>query len=338
MARGTFDAMAESSLGALFRSPFLVPSIALHFIAFYLALGVGSFPVNPEPSIPIQLLDVGTGNSLDKSIGPGHGPGGKRALPKLGTPVPPRQRTGKLDSGSLEATTPKEEPAPPHKPAALPGPKVLADIGHPQPMALKETSADSLVQLPVKESARQLAGAVSSEEQQKGLAALKGISDGAGIKALKEGLQVPGALKGTGPGAGPYGVPGGSPTGVGMSGGGTGKGTGGGGRSGLQGKSLAKQEADYSAYLTLIKQRVQSVWKYPDGITGVQKVTVRFTLDKAGKLSQADVMDSSDSKLNSSALEAMRKASPFPPMPESLQYLAGEPLIIRFTVSIRVRG
>ncbi len=335
MARRTFDATAELSLGSLFRSPFLVPSVVLHFLTFYLALGIGSFPVNPEAnSIPIQLLDVGTGNSLDKSIGRGHGPGGPRALPKRGTPVPPRQRTGKLDAGSLEATTPKEEPAVAPKATALPAPKVLAQAAGSRPMAVRETSPDSLVQLPVKESARELGGAINSDDKQKNLAALKGIGDGAGIKALKEGLQLPGGLKGMGGGAGPYGVPGGSQFGSGTSGGGTGKGSGGGGRSGLQGK----QEADYGSYLTLIKQRVQSVWKYPKGVTGVQKVTVRFTLDKAGKLAQADVMDSTDSKLNFSALEAMKKASPFPPMPESLQYLAGEPLIIRFTVSIRVRG
>jgi hypothetical protein len=34
----------------------------------------------------------------------------------------------------------------------------------------------------------------------------------------------------------------------------------------------------------------------------------------------------------------MKRASPFPPIPESLKDLANEPLIIRFTVSIRVRG
>ncbi len=338
MAERISGAAGELSLASLFRSPFLIPSVALHFIAFYLALGVGSFPVNPDvKSIPVQLLDVGTGNSLDKSIGRGHGPGGPRALPKLGSPVPARQQTGKLDAGSLEATTPKEEAAPAAKAPALPAPKILAEAGHSRPMAVRETSPDSLVQLPVKGPARELGSALNSEDKQR-RAALKGIGDGAGIKALKEGIQLPGALKGTGTGAGPYGVPGGSASGTGMSGGGTGQGIGGGGRSGLQGKSLAKQEADYSSYMKLIEQRARSVWKYPEGVTGVQKVTVRFTLDKAGKLAQADVMDSTDSRLNSSALEAMRKASPFPPMPESLQYLAGEPLIIRFTVSIRVRG
>jgi TonB family protein len=67
-------------------------------------------------------------------------------------------------------------------------------------------------------------------------------------------------------------------------------------------------------------------------------VSVRFALDRAGKLTLAEVVDSTDPQINASALEAMKKASPFPPIPESLKDLADEPLIIRFTVSVRMRG
>ena len=83
---------------------------------------------------------------------------------------------------------------------------------------------------------------------------------------------------------------------------------------------------------------MESVWKYPDDVTGVQKVAVRFSLDRAGKLTLAEVLDSSDSRLNTSAVEAIKRASPFPPIPESLKDLANEPMIIRFEVAIRVRG
>jgi len=85
-------------------------------------------------------------------------------------------------------------------------------------------------------------------------------------------------------------------------------------------------------------KRVKSVWKYPDNVTGIQKVAIRFALDRAGKLTLAEVLDSSDSRLNVSALEAMKRASPFPAIPESLKDLANEPLIIRFEVAIRVRS
>jgi TonB family protein len=96
--------------------------------------------------------------------------------------------------------------------------------------------------------------------------------------------------------------------------------------------------SDYEQYLKQIEKRVRSVWKYPDEVTGAHKVTVRFTLDRAGKLTQAEVLESSDSRLNASAVEAMKRASPFPTIPESLKDLANEPMIMRFAVSIRVRG
>jgi TonB family protein len=167
------------------------------------------------------------------------------------------------------------------------------------------------------------------------LAALKGAAGvGPGIKALKEGPQVPGALKGSGTGTGPFGVPGGSRSGTGLAGGGTGTGSGGGSATGLKGTS----NADFNNYLNQIKRRVESVWKYPDNVTGVQKVAIRFALDRAGKLTLSEVLDSSDSRLNASALEAIRQASPFPAIPESLKDLANEPMIIRFEVAIRVRG
>jgi TonB family protein len=96
--------------------------------------------------------------------------------------------------------------------------------------------------------------------------------------------------------------------------------------------------AEYGEYLKAIEKRVYSVWKYPDGAAGVQKVSVRFAVDRGGKLTLVEVVDSTDPKINASALEAMKKASPFPPIPESLRDLADEPLIIRFTVAVRMRG
>jgi TonB family protein len=155
-----------------------------------------------------------------------------------------------------------------------------------------------------------------------------------GIKALKEGPQVPGALKGSGSGTGPYGVPGGSRSGTGLAGGGTGTGSGGGSATGLKGLP----NADFNNYLNQLKRRVESVWKYPENVTGVQKVAIRFALDRAGKLTLSEVLESSDSRLNASALEAIKRASPFPAIPESLKDLANEPMIIRFEVAIRVRG
>jgi TonB family protein len=243
-----------------------------------------------------------------------------------------------LDSGSLDALKPNDtvEATTAPKPMALPGPKVLSSDSSREAVNTKETSPDSLVRLPTKEAATNLPGgvAVDPETSQKSLAALKSTDAGPGIKALREGEQIPGSLKGVGTGVGPYGVPGGKSSGSGLSGGGSGSGTGGGSNTGLKGIATP----DYNQYLQQLKRRVESVWKYPDDVTGVQKVAVRFILDRAGKLTLAEVLDSSDSRLNTSAVEAIRRASPFPPIPESLKDLANEPMIIRFEVAIRVRG
>ena len=331
----------DFGLLSLFRSPFLIPSLIFHTLFFLLAWRAATFTVvkPDETPISVQLLEVRSGSSPNKSIGPGNGPGGPRTMPKLGTPVAPAQRTGKLDSGSLETSVPSNKPveaAPPPKPVALPGPKVLAADSRSDAVNPKETSTDSLVRLPTREAPTHLPGnsAADLEANQRSLAALKGPGDAAGIKALKEGAQIPGALKGNGSGTGPYGVPGGSRSGTGLTGGGTGVGTGGGSATGLRGLS----GADYNQYLSQLKKRVQSVWKYPEGVSGVQKVAILFTLDRAGRLVKSEVLESTDARLNASAVEAMKRAAPFPPIPDSLKDLANTPLRMQFTVTIGVRG
>lgn len=335
MAKEIPQNWGELALYSLFKNPFLLPSLLFHLLLFYL-LSTVALSINPDEnniSIPIKLLELGAGRS-DRSIGPDRGPGGPRALPKLGQPEPPRQRSGRVDSGSEENTIPSKESAPAAAKAfSLPQPKLLADAGRPRTPALRETSPDSLIQLPTKDGATNLRG-LSPEANQRSLTAIQGKGDGEALRALKEGIQVPGALRGDGGGTAPYGAPGGTREGKGTTGGGSGTGSGGGSYTGLRGTS----SGDYNQYLKLIEKRVFSVWKYPEGVTGVQKVSVRFTLDRAGKLNQVEVLDSTDSRIDGSALEAMRKASPFPPIPESLKDLAGESLIIRFTLDIRVRG
>jgi TonB family protein len=331
----------ELGILALFRSPFLIPSVIFHTLLFLLALRAATLTIiKPhETPISVQLLEVRDGASSNKSIGPSSGPGGPRSMPKLGTPVAPAQRTGKLDSGSLESSVPAEKPAevpPPPKPVALPGPKVLATDTRADTVNAKETSPDSLVRLPTKEAPTQLPGSAAAdlEANQRSLAALKSAGDAAGIRALKDGTQVPGALKGTGAGSGPYGVAGGSKSGSGLAGGGTGTGSGGGSTTGLKGLP----SADYNQYLNALKKRVESVWKFPENVNGVQKVAILFTLDRAGRLVQSEVLDSTDARLNASAVDAMKRASPFAPIPESLKDLANTPLRMQFTVSIGVRG
>jgi len=338
----TYDSSSyeEAGLLSLFRSPFLLSSLAFHGLLLLLALRTAALTVVKSASdtpISVQLMEVRTGSSATNSIGPSKGAGGPKSMPKLGLPIPPRQQTGKIDSGSVDSTVPaaKTEAAPEPKAIPLPGPKVLATHSR-ESINAKETSPDSLVRLPTKEAPTNLPGSAATDLalNQQSLAALKGAGEGPGIKALKDGAQVPGALKGTGTGAAPYGVPGGSKSGTGIAGGGTGVGTGGGSSTGLKGVPAA----DFNNYFNQLKRRVESVWKFPDGVSGLQKVGVVFTLDRSGRLIKADVLESSDTRLNAGAIEAMKKASPFPPIPDSLKDLANEPLRMQFTVTIGIRG
>jgi TonB family protein len=331
------------SVFSVIRSPFLVPSIVLHafFMLFVLrAINLNLATPETDPPITVQLADFRENGSANRSIGASKGPGGQRALPKLGTPAPPPPRTGKIESGSLESSIPSptvEAPPPPPKPSTLPGPKVLATNTRNDYVNPSETAPDSLVRLPTKAMPTNLPGGPATDTaiNQSSIAAIKRGAEGPGIKALSEGAQIPGALKGTGAGTGPYGVAGGIRNGNGLAGGGTGTGTGGGSSTGLRGAS----NVDFNRYLAQLEKRVKSVWKYPEDVAGVHEVAVRFSLDRAGKLIQALVLESSDTRLNASAVDAMKRASPFPPIPENLaKELANEPLIVRFKVSIRVRG
>ena len=95
---------------------------------------------------------------------------------------------------------------------------------------------------------------------------------------------------------------------------------------------------DYDSYLSDLTSRIKSRWKYPDNVTGVQKVAIRFAIDRDGNLVSAEVLESSDPTLNGSLLEAVKRASPFSAIPESLKDLANQRIIIRFEIVIRGRG
>jgi len=105
----------------------------------------------------------------------------------------------------------------------------------------------------------------------------------------------------------------------------------------VEGRPSAIQSPDFAPYLEKIKRRVESAWDYPEGIAGKQQVNLVFVLDLGGKLVQVEVLDSKNAKIDRSALMAMRAASPFPPIPESLKDLAGWPLRIKFTIDFGVK-
>jgi TonB family protein len=85
----------------------------------------------------------------------------------------------------------------------------------------------------------------------------------------------------------------------------------------------------------LIKRRVYASWRYPKGVRGVHKVSLRFSLDRAGAAHGIKVVRSSNRDLDASAADAMDRASPFPPIPEKFRALVGQPLTLIFTVTIQ---
>lgn len=109
------------------------------------------------------------------------------------------------------------------------------------------------------------------------------------------------------------------------------------GKGGSAGVS-ALASPDFGPYLEKIKKRVESVWQYPEGLSGTHQVNLVFVLDRTGRLVRAEILDTSDPRLNSTALQAVRRASPFPPIPDSLRELAGSPLRIRFNIDFGVKS
>jgi TonB family protein len=77
---------------------------------------------------------------------------------------------------------------------------------------------------------------------------------------------------------------------------------------------LAGAQADFDQYLDQAKKRVESMWKYPAKSENLQ-ATVKFNLDRAGRVSELKITRSSGrDDFDTSALEAVRKSSPFPPL------------------------
>jgi TonB family protein len=94
-------------------------------------------------------------------------------------------------------------------------------------------------------------------------------------------------------------------------------------------------DPDFTEYFEQVKRRVYATWRYPEGVRGVHEVWIRFTLDRAGASNSVQVVRSNNAMLNASAVEAMHRASPFPPIPEKFRALVGQPLILKFTVTIQ---
>jgi periplasmic protein TonB len=89
-------------------------------------------------------------------------------------------------------------------------------------------------------------------------------------------------------------------------------------------KIFAVDAGDAGAYLDQVESRIMAVWKLPEKLDG-KKVIVRMRLERSGRVSNVRVEKSSgDKKFDASAIEAVRRAMPFPPVPESAKVIVGD--------------
>jgi TonB family protein len=115
------------------------------------------------------------------------------------------------------------------------------------------------------------------------------------------------------------------------------RGSGGEGSSVLAGGSGSEtadecfQKAEVRQYLADVEARTLSRWVLPPGVKADQRVTLQFKLDVAGSATSVSLKKASDNALGASAVDALRAAAPFPPMPNGARCLALVPITATFT-------
>lgn len=84
-------------------------------------------------------------------------------------------------------------------------------------------------------------------------------------------------------------------------------------------------------YLDDVQTRTLDRWVLPPGVEADQHVTLRFQLDVAGSATNVSLVKASDNALGASAVDALRAAAPFPPMPAEARCLARVPIVATFS-------
>jgi TonB family protein len=109
------------------------------------------------------------------------------------------------------------------------------------------------------------------------------------------------------------------------------RGAGGGTGTGRGASSSCLEHPEVHAYMEQVRARMLARWKLPPGVPADQSVNLRFKLDLAGSASAIELVRATSNALGASAIDALRAASPFPPLPERARCLAQFGLTGRFT-------
>ena len=88
---------------------------------------------------------------------------------------------------------------------------------------------------------------------------------------------------------------------------------------------------EVQSYLGQIESRTLDRWILPPSVDADQQVTLRFSLDVAGSASRVSLVRATDKNLGASAVDALRAASPFPPLPDQARCLARLPITATFS-------
>ena len=81
----------------------------------------------------------------------------------------------------------------------------------------------------------------------------------------------------------------------------------------------------------VVRKRTLAAWKLPVGIRE-GRVVLRFQIDVAGSPSRIQFVRADDNALGASAIDAMRAAAPFPPLPEAARCIADAPITGNFHI------
>jgi TonB family protein len=109
------------------------------------------------------------------------------------------------------------------------------------------------------------------------------------------------------------------------------RGTGGGTGTSVISSTACVRRPEVQSYMSEVRDRMYSRWVLPPGVDPNTEVTLRFRLDAAGSASNIAIVRAGDNALGASAVDALRTASPFPPMPDEVRCLTQSTLIGTFS-------
>jgi protein TonB len=327
LRRGGSATAVRSRLGR-----FLTLSTAGHALVAVAAawLSFSLLPPRPDDGLVVRTVDfVDLGPGPEASRPAVTAPAGRPSA-RADRPAPPARPTARARA---------ERQAPTVPPSAAPPSPVAASVPTPDPPA---QPAGSPVERPSAETA---APTVTPEDARLAAATPRSVGESVAARgpsslsgATQRGAATPEAEQRDGPVATvalPPGLAQGADGGRAAGAEGTSAGAAAGGGAGA-GRGIDTGDPDFGEYFRLIERRVRAAWRFPDGLGGTtQTVKIAFSLGPEGSLREARVVSSSSSVLNEGALWAMRRAAPFPPLPDKFRTLAGQPLVMSFTVTIR---